>query len=577
MLIPDNIFHFESTGERILYNKFKHDNSTNGMYILHSLFTNYHFKNISGELDFLILAPNQGIFAIEVKHGAVSRKNGTWYFKNRQGFITERKKSPFAQVDGTMYSIRSFVLQKVKNNPKLYDRFSKIIWGTGVAFTSMIDLIDLGTESNSWQILTREGLFLPIGYYIDALSKGSHNQNSDKYWYDANDSRPTDSDCKALLKILRGDFEIDYSEINRILDFENVIEQFTKEQFQLLDFINFNDRCFIEGAAGTGKTLMAVEVLKRELHKEKKVGLFCYNKKLGKKLSGKANNLSIQQNAYVVTSFHSYLLENSKVSIPEMDATQTQKFFQEDLPFEFLLQNEELSESDKFDFIIIDEAQDLINPYYLEVFDSILKGGLKNGQWVFFGDFSNQAIYVDDIESSLCNLRQTASYTKFPPLKVNCRNTKKIAKQNTLLTGVEKPRFTLNGIEGGSIINRFPSISTQAAVIEEILRELEHKHIPLSNITLLSPKKLENSILTESQYILKSIKRGVEISTIHSYKGLENTIIILCDFDEITSPEAQKLLYIGISRAKQKLYMILKKGLELEYQKLIQQNLNKYD
>ena len=46
MLIPDNIDKFESHGERLLYIKFKNDKSATKFYVLHSVFTNYHFKNI---------------------------------------------------------------------------------------------------------------------------------------------------------------------------------------------------------------------------------------------------------------------------------------------------------------------------------------------------------------------------------------------------------------------------------------------------------------------------------------------------------------------------------------------------
>ena len=78
-LIPDNIEHFNSLGEKILYLKFKNENPQTDCFVLHSVFTNFHFKNISGELDFLVLAPGHGVFAIEVKHGGVSRKDGTWH------------------------------------------------------------------------------------------------------------------------------------------------------------------------------------------------------------------------------------------------------------------------------------------------------------------------------------------------------------------------------------------------------------------------------------------------------------------------------------------------------------------
>ena len=43
---------------------------------------------------------------------------------------------------------------------------------------------------------------------------------------------------------------------------------------------------------------------------------------------------------------------------------------------EFLISNEAIPEKEKFDIIILDEAQDLITPFYLEVMDLILKNSI---------------------------------------------------------------------------------------------------------------------------------------------------------------------------------------------------------
>lgn len=575
MLIPDNIDSFDSTGEKLLYLKFKNDGSANGMYVLHSVFTNYHFNNISGELDFLVIVPNEGIFAVEVKHGKVTRENGTWYFENKDGNITAKKKSPFFQVVGTMYSIRTFILNKLENNKKLHERFSKFLWGTGVAFTSMNEFVDFGTEGYSWQILSRNGLRLPISNYINSLSKGWHKISNGKSWYDVNLSRPSDEDCKTLIRIIRGDFDINYSDLNRIMDYDNLIEEYTKEQFHLLDFVKYNDRCLIEGNAGTGKTLMAIEIARREIIAGKKIGLFCYNNMLGQKLSSSIHELFKKNNySFYAGSFHGYL--TSKVLINSTDSQKDDhKYYSEELPFEFLIENENITESQKFDYIIIDEAQDLIFQNYIEVFDLILKGGIKKGKWIFLGDFSNQAIYLNKPDTINDLLKSSTSFTRFPPLKINCRNSKKIAYQNTLLTGVDKPEFTSRNIEGDSIDNRFIRKDLQQKVIEDILKELVEKNIPLTKITLLSPKKIENSIINESEYICHLFTKGLFFSTIQAFKGLENTFIILFDFDEISTIESKRLLYIGISRARQKLFIVLNKNLEDDYQQLIKTNIGK--
>ena len=130
-------------------------------------------------------------------------------------------------------------------------------------------------------------------------------------------------------------------------------------------------------------------------------------------------------------------------------------------------------------------------------------------------------------------------------------------------------------MEGEEIVNKFPSKINQIESIENVIEILLSKKIPLSKVTLLSPKKLENSIVNNSDRVNEWLSNGLTFSTIHSFKGLENTFILLFDFDEISSIESQRLLYVGISRAKQKLYMILNNNPQEEYQKLIAKNLTK--
>lgn len=575
MLIPDNISEFKSDGERILFRKFKLDGSTKSMCVLHSLFTGHHIKNMSGELDFLVLAPNEGFFCIEVKHGGISRKNGEWCFTNRYGKTDCKKTGPFEQQSLTMNSIRAYVLKKIKHKKEMHDRFERILWGSGVAFTSMNEFIDFGPEGHSWQVLTKQGLSLPIGTYISTMSKGAHREHAEKYWYDVNKARPTKKDCEDLVKILRGDFDINYSEINRMIDNEARIEDYTKEQFSLLDFVNYNQRCLIAGGAGTGKTLMALEIAKRKATENLNVGLFCFNKQLGEKLGNSINNMMTNKDSIAFCgTLHKYMV-NQTNSQPTGNADEQEKYFSETLPMEFLIECDNIKEDDKLDFLILDEAQDLISPNYLEVFDSILKGGIRNGNWIMFGDFSNQAIYSDDSVKIFELLNSYSSFTRFPPLKINCRNTKKIAEQNTLLTGVELPEFTSRNHEGNIVSCKYPNTKDHPKEIEKILLEIEKRGIPLSKVTLLSPKMMENSILSEYEPVLQLFKKGVQHSTIQGFKGLENSIILLYDFDEISSARMQRLLYVGISRATQELYLVLDKKLEASVKQLIGNNYQK--
>jgi len=574
MLIPDNIQGFDSRGERFLYHRFKNDPYIKNYYVLHSVFTNHHLTNVSGELDFLVLAPGLGFFAIEVKHGKVERKNGTWIFTNSKGKFTQKTKGPFRQVEDTKHSLRNYILASVSDNKKLLNRLSKVLFATGVAFTSTpYERLNIGPEGFPWQIFTEEDMRLPISTYIRRLAEGWHQEYSKHSWYDVNNSRPTGEDCEAVLKIIRGDFKIDYSELNIISDNQKLIEEFTQEQFKILDFTEFNDRCLIEGSAGTGKTVLALELARRKLHNGRRVGLFCFNQKLGEKLNKSlAKVFDKNTHSYFAGTLHSYLTKHTS---GELIVDHDHDYYSEKLPLEFLIQNEELSEEQKFDVLIVDEAQDLLTENYLEVFEWILKDGMKRGKWIMFGDFTNQAIYLNDPGKSIQLIYERSFFTKIPPLRINCRNTKKIANQNTLITGVDVPDFTNSTLPGIPIDVRFPTKNKQQEIIENKIRELKKDDITPDMIALLSPKRFEKTYLYDSEFIHEQIKKGLEVSTIHSYKGLENIIVFLFDFSEIQSKESMRLFYVGISRATQQLNIILNKDLEESYQRMITSNLSK--
>ena len=45
-----------------------------------------------------------------------------------------------------------------------------------------------------------------------------------------------------------------------------------------------------------------------------------------------------------------------------------------------------------FDYLIVDEAQNLCDEMFLNLQNALLEGGLKDGRWIMFGDFTNQNI-----------------------------------------------------------------------------------------------------------------------------------------------------------------------------------------
>ncbi|MCX2476086.1 NERD domain-containing protein [Pedobacter sp. MC2016-05] len=572
MLIPEQIPETESQGEKIIFNKFRQEPPSR-YYVLHSLFINAHLTSVSGELDFLVLAPGEGIFALEVKHGRVSRNNGIWTFTNRFGRSDTSTKGPFRQVSDTMHSVRKLVLEKTVGRQIEHARFSKILFGTGILFTGLIDAPEFGAEGFSWQVFTRKELPFPIGNFLSRLSHGWHTQYSGTTWYDASASRPSDLECRKLVSLLRGDFEVTYTEINKITDQESLIESYTEEQFHLLDFVNYNKRSVIQGAAGTGKTLMALELARRCVSQSLNVGLFCYNAMLGAKLTADLAVLSGTDGQAHSGSLHSYMLAHTTTKVPE---SPDHEFFSEVLPMEFLIENELKPESDKFDVLIVDEAQDLMSPFYREVLFSMLKGGAGGGNWIMFGDFCAQSIFEKDAESIIFTLAENSSFVRFPPLMVNCRNTKKIVIQNTLLSGADQPEIRSLGHEEENIHTRWVSKRELSETVSETIRKLAEGGIPLKKIVILSPFTFAKTFAEPDAYLKGLVNANSTLfCTIQSFKGLENAVVILTGFDQLLTDEAQRLLYVGISRAKLRLYLIFDKHLKRQFSSLVSANSKK--
>ena len=51
-----------------------------------------------------------------------------------------------------------------------------------------------------------------------------------------------------------------------------------------------------------------------------------------------------------------------------------------------------------FEYLIVDEAQDILSEKYLDILDLLTEGGLAGGHWAFFGDFERQALYLNNLD-----------------------------------------------------------------------------------------------------------------------------------------------------------------------------------
>jgi hypothetical protein len=544
----------KSNGERIIFELLKLSPFTKDWTVLHSLNLSEHAKRLFGEIDFLLLIPGCGIFVIEVKGGDVKSINGEWQFINRSGH-SRTGNSPFAQAHDAMFSLKSAIRKKFGAD----HRFNSFQFGYCVAFPD-ISFDIASVEYHQWQVFDKEARQNDPQQFFREFIFQTTEKHKDQPWF-SDESLPSAFDLTELCDFLRGDFVRLRSVEERLEEFNTEVRSYTKEQFKLLDSIHENERCLVKGSAGTGKTMIAIESAVRAAADGKRVFLTCYNRLVGQWMQ---KQLGQWNDRITVSSLHGYL-ENIAKGL-DHDRSQ-QNFFTSYMP---ALAKEIFDKNiiPKFDRLIIDEGQDLITPQYLALFDSMLNGGLINGQWEIYSDFERQAIFTQLSKDQMLSLINGFIKPVNFVLTINCRNTREIGEETSLLSGFEKPPFLLEHLEGIPVDYIFYENETEKMQkLTTLLQKLKDQGLPDKDLIILSPRKFENAFpvnlptanITELKTIADTrIKGTIWFSTIQGYKGMESNYVILKDIDDLSGEAARSLLYVGMTRAKYGLILMLK-------------------
>ncbi len=566
----------KSTAEKTLFDIFKNSSFTSNWIILHSLNLSQHTVRLYGEIDFLLLIPWGGIYVMEVKGGDVKCTNGIWHYTNKFNVTNTSNVGPFNQARDAMFSLRSAIEKEFGKGHKC----AKILSGFFCAFPH-INFDKHSVEYEPWQILDKENLNNGIQAFFENLVKQFKNKHKNQRWYSEKDSLPDENDLKLLCDFLRGDFERVRTVKQRLAEFDREVNKYTEEQYRILDSVQLNERSVTQGSAGTGKTMIALESAVRAAAEGKSVFLTCYNRLVGEWMQKQVEEW---KNKITVSSLHSFLFEQSKGFDYDKTQSSKQDFYTKYLPL-LLKDIYQKGISKKFDKLIVDEGQDLIREEYLSLFDSMVTGGLSNGNWEIFGDFEKQAIYAQLSKTEmLALLKDSGQHSNFL-LKINCRNTKQIGEETSLISGFDKPPFLLEQLEGVPVEYLFyKDEAEQRKLLAELLEKLSGHKLPLHELIIVSPRKFESSCSNScSGFTIKEIKSTSEIAatqnffgfaTVQSYKGMESNYVVITDIEDLTSEIAKSLLYVGMSRAKYGLILLIAEAMRNNYRELLKRKLD---
>lgn len=546
-----------SPGEQEVFAKLKQEEATRDWIVLHSLDIAQHLRQVSGEADFIIVVPSLGVLCLEVKAcHSLERRDGLWFYGHDP---KGDPRGPFKQAAEAMHSLRQ---QVVKNDTSL----SRVPFWSAVAFP-FIEFKAASGEWHPWQVIDstrfKRQQIAPMVSGILRSARSHLKSQPSAMWFRDSDRLPDIPQSAAIARILRPNFEFTEMAHDRRTRKQAEILHYTEEQFTALDTMEDNPRVFFTGPAGTGKTVLALETARRAASAGKGVLLVCFNRLLGRWLSEHPLACSGQLTA---GTLHQYMAGIAGIKVPE---TADDSFWKAELPdtaMSRLLEGHR--DSGWFDVVIADEVQDLLHLPYLDVLELVLKGGLAGGAWRMLGDFERQMLYGQDREQAEELIRKRLGTFARGSLRVNCRNTPRVATLSHLL-GHLTPNYSRilrpdDYIE--PVICYYATPSQQRKELVKILERLFKESYSGDDIVVLSPKartRCAAASVTDKPWsnqlaAFETASIGkIRYTSIQSFKGLDSPAIVITDIEHVDGNMCSSLFYVATTRALERLCIIV--------------------
>lgn len=503
---------------------------------------------IEGEADFTIFLPRSGFLTIEVKGGgiALDGKTATWSSTDRNG-IPHIIKDPFRQAQRQRHAI----LDQLRGHPvwRSWDG-RRIFCGHAVLFPDLSSAAPIVGPDRPLDI---------IGVREDLRKLNAWIARVVRYWTtsQATDA-PGSRGVNLAEQILCSSIDVKPLLSVALEQEEEVRIRLTDQQARVLRIIGGRSHALIGGGAGTGKTLIALEKARRVALSGKRALMICYNRRLADALRSANSGI----NGLEVLGYHQLCdrritrareVSGRDVLTEAKEAFAGQDYFDIQMPFALALANQIVPE--KFDAVVVDEAQDFSDEYWLGVED-LLHDREQGHLYVFFDP--NQMLYK----------RRGKLPINDEPfwLTTNCRNTHYIhmaAYRYYSGEPIDPPEIA--GAPVAQIVVEMPS-GQAGAITTEIARLITAEGLQPSDIVVLvmgRPKQSHYDMLTVrrlprrvSWTVEADDPQAILLETVPRFKGLEASVVFLWLPPVIDSEQDRELLYVGLSRGKSRMYVV---------------------
>lgn len=488
-----------------------------------------------GEVDFAVLHPRFGLLLLEAKGGKIRRdgESGKWYSEDGAG-VEHNIDDPFAQVDDNLYAMADQLREGVSTR-----RFFCPV-RSGVAFIQTV-------------VRGPIALHAPRSSVIDSTDLADLEAAVERLYGTPLKEPLSKEAVEAVTDLLSPTVLLTKVGLNaRFEEIERARLEPTESQRWLLDHFDRTPRAMVEGCAGSGKTLLALELARRLARSGHEVLYLCFNRRLALWANTAVSDGSFPAGRVKVKHFHGLAEEACA-------AAGMRLFDNQDFPdWEAVPQRMEAALAlapMQFDAVVVDEGQDFRSDWWLIVMSELLRRPDEDPLYVFFDP--NQRIYSQRLELP----DQLPVY----PLTANLRNTRQIhAEVVRYFQGDTVPRS--EGPDGVEVMRiSEPTVKGVQRALDELMNQ---QKVPSSQVIVLTGRAQEKSDLKEGRRLgnlgltWHPPKAGeVQVATVQAFKGLEKQVVVLAEVDHLLRDDGKRLygealLYIGASRAVNHLVLV---------------------
>lgn len=487
------------------------------------------------EADLVIVMPDVGVVVVEVKGAGIACTDGVWTMSHDG---ERRPVDPVGQARDAKYAIRDYV-ESDRRWAESSRGKSRFLHAVVTPFTDLPTDLHL-PDCPRWMLHDRADL--PV------LAERLRHVPSG---FETHRRPPSEEDCGLIVDILtaRGS-DVAASVTDDADERQARADRLTEDQALLLRVTRLLRRVEIRGGAGSGKTVLAMTQARQltagRSGRPERVALVCYSIGLASYFRREVATWPRKHRPAFVGTFEALANQWGIESGDRKDPD----FWERRLP---LLMNEraaELPPNLRFDSFVVDEAQDFAESWWQPLV-AALRDEEQGGLFLYSDE--NQRLFQ----------RFGRPPVPLVPLVLdhNLRNTRQIAEVFKPLAPL---RMRLQGGEGPEVIHVQADPDEALDVADDQMDRLfdegwAARHIALLTTGRRHPEQVsrQDADPDQSDYWDSFWDEDLPFyGHVLGFKGLERRAVVLCVNEDGTRERFRERLYVGLSRATDRLVVV---------------------